>query len=86
MLFLDKLTADQCQIRTLVDQIMLQMPQLIETKVFAAKKEIKDKVRKEMVVLKDRLDGLENLVQDRFQATGSADTEEFRTQLAEMRT
>ncbi|KAH0650091.1 hypothetical protein KY284_030003 [Solanum tuberosum] len=58
----------QCQTRTLVDQIVLRMPQLIEMKVLAAKKEIKDEVRKELAVLKDRLDGLENLVQDRFQA------------------
>uniref|UniRef100_M1DA00 Integrase core domain containing protein n=1 Tax=Solanum tuberosum TaxID=4113 RepID=M1DA00_SOLTU len=43
-------------------------------------------MRTELSVLKNRIDGLENLVQDRFQATGSADTEEFRTQLAEMRT
>uniref|UniRef100_M1D9B6 Putative plant transposon protein domain-containing protein n=1 Tax=Solanum tuberosum TaxID=4113 RepID=M1D9B6_SOLTU len=55
MLFLEKLVADQPQTRTLVDPIVLRMPQMIETK-------------------------------DRFQATGSADTEEFRTQLAEMRT
>uniref|UniRef100_M1DNU9 Integrase core domain containing protein n=1 Tax=Solanum tuberosum TaxID=4113 RepID=M1DNU9_SOLTU len=62
MLFLEKLVADQRQTRTLVDQIVLWMPQLIETKVLAAKKEIKD------------------------EASGSEDTEEFKAQLAEMRT
>uniref|UniRef100_M1DMN1 Integrase core domain containing protein n=1 Tax=Solanum tuberosum TaxID=4113 RepID=M1DMN1_SOLTU len=86
MLFLEKLVADQRQTRTLVDQIVLRMPQLIETKVLAAKKEIKYEMRTELSVLKDRMDGLENLVQDRFHATGSADTEEFRAQLAKMRT
>uniref|UniRef100_M1DGK6 Integrase core domain containing protein n=1 Tax=Solanum tuberosum TaxID=4113 RepID=M1DGK6_SOLTU len=86
MLFLEKLVADQRQTRTLVDQIVLRMPQLIETKVLAAKKKIKDEMRTELSVLKNRMDGLENLIQDRFQATGSADTEEFRIQLAEMRT
>uniref|UniRef100_M1DF10 Integrase core domain containing protein n=1 Tax=Solanum tuberosum TaxID=4113 RepID=M1DF10_SOLTU len=86
MLFLEKLVIDQRQTRTLVDQIVLWMPQLIETKVFAMKKEIKDEVRKELAFLKDRLDGLENLVQDQFQAAGSVDTEEFKSQLAERRT
>uniref|UniRef100_M1D8S4 Uncharacterized protein n=1 Tax=Solanum tuberosum TaxID=4113 RepID=M1D8S4_SOLTU len=32
------------------------------------------------------MDGLENLVQDRCQVDGSIDTEEFKSQLAEMRT
>uniref|UniRef100_M1DGV6 Integrase core domain containing protein n=1 Tax=Solanum tuberosum TaxID=4113 RepID=M1DGV6_SOLTU len=59
---------------------------LIETNVLAVKNEIKDEVRTELAVLKDRLDGLENLVQDRFQAAGSVDIEEFKSQLAEMRT
>uniref|UniRef100_M1DM60 Integrase core domain containing protein n=1 Tax=Solanum tuberosum TaxID=4113 RepID=M1DM60_SOLTU len=86
MLFLEKLVADQRQTRTLVDQIVLQIPQLIETKVLAVKKEIKDEMRTELSVLKDRMYGLENLVQDRFLAAGSVDTEEFSTQLAEMRT
>uniref|UniRef100_M1DQL5 Putative plant transposon protein domain-containing protein n=1 Tax=Solanum tuberosum TaxID=4113 RepID=M1DQL5_SOLTU len=84
MLFLEKLVADQRQTKTLVDQIVLRMPQLIETKVLAVKKEIKDEKRTELSLLNNRVDGLENLVQDRFQATGSADTEEFRTQLAEL--
>uniref|UniRef100_M1DJR3 Integrase core domain containing protein n=1 Tax=Solanum tuberosum TaxID=4113 RepID=M1DJR3_SOLTU len=70
MLFLEKLVADQRQTRTLVDQIVLRMPQLIEMKVLATKKEIKDEVRKVLVVLKDRLDGLENPVQHRFQVVG----------------
>jgi len=47
---------------------------------------VKDEMRTELSVLKDRMDGLENLDQDSFQATGSADTEEFRAQLAKMRT
>jgi len=42
MIFLEKLIIDQRQTRTLVDQIVLRMPQLIETKVLATKKEIKD--------------------------------------------
>ncbi|KAH0709099.1 hypothetical protein KY284_010526 [Solanum tuberosum] len=52
--------------------------QLIETKVLVAKKEIKDEMKMKLSVLKDRMDGLENLVQDRFQTTGLVDTEEFR--------
>uniref|UniRef100_M1E0M7 Integrase core domain containing protein n=1 Tax=Solanum tuberosum TaxID=4113 RepID=M1E0M7_SOLTU len=67
-------------------QIVIRMPQLIETKVLAAKKEIQDKMRKELVVLKDRMDGLENIVQDRCQAACSVEFEEFKSQLAEMRT
>ncbi|KAH0661285.1 hypothetical protein KY284_026216 [Solanum tuberosum] len=62
------------------------MPQLIETKELAVKKEINNEMRMELAVLKDRMDGLENLVQDRCQAAGSVDTEEFKSQLAEMRT
>uniref|UniRef100_M1DSN7 Integrase core domain containing protein n=1 Tax=Solanum tuberosum TaxID=4113 RepID=M1DSN7_SOLTU len=48
--------------------------------------EIKDEMQKELAVFKDRMDDLENLVQDRFQAAGLVDTEEFKSQLAEMRT
>ncbi|KAH0748018.1 hypothetical protein KY290_027250 [Solanum tuberosum] len=72
--------------RTLVDHIVIWMPQLIETKELAAKKEINDELRKELAVLKDRMDGLENLVQDQCQAASSVDTEEFKLQLTEMRT
>ncbi|KAH0644655.1 hypothetical protein KY284_032539 [Solanum tuberosum] len=86
MLFLEKLVTDQRQTRTLVDQIINRMPQLIQRDVLAAKKELKDEMRKKLVVLKDMMDGLENLVHDRFQAAGSVDTEEFKSQLAEMRT
>uniref|UniRef100_M1DAU0 Integrase core domain containing protein n=1 Tax=Solanum tuberosum TaxID=4113 RepID=M1DAU0_SOLTU len=39
-----------------------------------------------MAVLKDMMDSLENLVQDQIQAAGSVDIEEFKSQLAEMRT
>uniref|UniRef100_M1DCZ3 Integrase core domain containing protein n=1 Tax=Solanum tuberosum TaxID=4113 RepID=M1DCZ3_SOLTU len=63
-----------------------QDAQLIQRDVLAAKKELKDEMRKKLVVLKDMMDGLENLVHDRFQAAGSVDTEEFKSQLAEMRT
>uniref|UniRef100_M1DJP8 Integrase core domain containing protein n=1 Tax=Solanum tuberosum TaxID=4113 RepID=M1DJP8_SOLTU len=86
MIFLEKLVADQRQTRTLVDHIVIWMPQLIETKELAAKKEINDELRKELAVLKDRMDGLENLVQDQCQAASSVDTEEFKLQLTEMRT
>uniref|UniRef100_M1DVF2 Integrase core domain containing protein n=1 Tax=Solanum tuberosum TaxID=4113 RepID=M1DVF2_SOLTU len=57
-----------------------------DTKVLTTRKEIKDEMRTELSVLKNRIDGLENLVPDRFQAAGSADIEEFRAQLVEMRT
>uniref|UniRef100_M1DXD4 Integrase core domain containing protein n=1 Tax=Solanum tuberosum TaxID=4113 RepID=M1DXD4_SOLTU len=42
-------------------------------------------MRKELVVFKDRMDGLEVHVQDQLQAAGSVSTDEFKTQLAEMR-
>ncbi|KAH0682804.1 hypothetical protein KY285_020320 [Solanum tuberosum] len=61
------------------------MPQLIERDVLAMKKEIKNEMRKEMAILKDRMDGLEILVQDRLQGSDSVATEEFKSQLAEMR-
>uniref|UniRef100_M1DRY0 Putative plant transposon protein domain-containing protein n=1 Tax=Solanum tuberosum TaxID=4113 RepID=M1DRY0_SOLTU len=85
MFYLEKLVADQRQTRTLVDQIVHRMHQLIERDVLAAKKEIKDEMQKEMVVIKDMMDGLEILVQDRFQAVGSVDNKEFKSQLAEIR-
>jgi len=66
MIFLDKLVADQHQTKTLVDQIVNWMPQLIDRDVLAVKKEIKDEMQKELDVLKDRMGGLENLAQDRF--------------------
>uniref|UniRef100_M1DR88 Putative plant transposon protein domain-containing protein n=1 Tax=Solanum tuberosum TaxID=4113 RepID=M1DR88_SOLTU len=66
MIFLKKLVAHQLQTRTLVVQIVIWMPQLIDKDVLAAKKEIKDEMRKELAVLKYRMDDLENLVQDRF--------------------
>ncbi|KAH0679020.1 hypothetical protein KY284_020105 [Solanum tuberosum] len=62
MLFHEKLVADQRQTRTLVDQIVNMMPKLIQREVLAAKKELKDEMRKELAVLNDMMDGLENLV------------------------
>uniref|UniRef100_M1DGD8 Integrase core domain containing protein n=1 Tax=Solanum tuberosum TaxID=4113 RepID=M1DGD8_SOLTU len=75
---------DQRQTRTLVDQIVCRMPQLIEQDVLTAEKKIKDEMRKELLVLKDRMDGLEVLVQERLQAAGSVNTDEFKMQLAEI--
>lgn len=66
MIFLEKLIADQHQTRVLADEIVHRMPQIIETKVYAAKKGITNEVRKELGVLKERLDGIENLVKERF--------------------
>uniref|UniRef100_M1DKR5 Uncharacterized protein n=1 Tax=Solanum tuberosum TaxID=4113 RepID=M1DKR5_SOLTU len=86
MIFLDKLVTDQRQTRTLVDQIVNRMPQLIEKDVLTAKKEITDEMRKELVFLKDGMDGLENLVHDQFQVAGLVDIEEFKAQLVEIRT
>ena len=42
-------------------------------------KEIKDEIRKELAVLKDMINDLEILVEDRFQAGTSADTEELKS-------
>ncbi|KAH0714984.1 hypothetical protein KY284_007889 [Solanum tuberosum] len=53
------LVADQRQTRTLVDQIVNWMPQLIERDVLAAKKDIKYEMQKELAVLKNIMDGLE---------------------------
>lgn len=38
------------------------MPQMIETKVSAAMKDVTTLVRKELEVLKERIDGIENFV------------------------
>uniref|UniRef100_M1DFB9 Integrase core domain containing protein n=1 Tax=Solanum tuberosum TaxID=4113 RepID=M1DFB9_SOLTU len=69
-LFLEKLVADQRQTRTLVDQIVCWMPQLIELDVLAMEKKIKDEMQKELAILKYRMDGLDVLVQDRLQGAG----------------
>uniref|UniRef100_M1DG46 Integrase core domain containing protein n=1 Tax=Solanum tuberosum TaxID=4113 RepID=M1DG46_SOLTU len=66
ILFLEILVADQCQTRTLVDQIVHRTPQLIDRDVLTVEKKIKDEMRKELAVLKDRMDGLEILNQDRL--------------------
>uniref|UniRef100_M1DJV8 Integrase core domain containing protein n=1 Tax=Solanum tuberosum TaxID=4113 RepID=M1DJV8_SOLTU len=51
----------------------------------ALKKRVKYEMRKELIALKDRMDGLEVHVQDQLQAAGSVSTDEFKTQLAEIR-
>lgn len=53
------------------------MPQMIEIKMSATKKEIIGEVREKPSVLKERLDGLENMVQDRFQAASQSKTDGF---------
>lgn len=53
------------------------MPQIIEIKMSATKKEIIGEVCEKPSVLKERLDGLENMVQDRFQAASQSKTDEF---------
>ncbi|KAH0696239.1 hypothetical protein KY290_013594 [Solanum tuberosum] len=50
--FLEKLFADQRQTKTLVDQIVHRMPQLIERNVLAMFKRLKDEMRKEFAILK----------------------------------
>uniref|UniRef100_M1DFH2 Integrase core domain containing protein n=1 Tax=Solanum tuberosum TaxID=4113 RepID=M1DFH2_SOLTU len=72
------LVVDQRQTRTLVDQIVNRMPQLIERDVLAAEKRIKDKMLKELVVLTNRMDVLETHVQTQLQATRSSNNEEFQ--------
>uniref|UniRef100_M1DLE0 Integrase core domain containing protein n=1 Tax=Solanum tuberosum TaxID=4113 RepID=M1DLE0_SOLTU len=59
-----------------------EMPQLIERDVLAAKKEIKDEMQKELVVLKDRMGGLENLAQDRFKVAAEEFGEEIHADLS----
>uniref|UniRef100_M1DZX6 Putative plant transposon protein domain-containing protein n=1 Tax=Solanum tuberosum TaxID=4113 RepID=M1DZX6_SOLTU len=66
-LFLEKLVADQRQTKTVVDQIIRRMPQLIERNMLVVEKKIKDKMQKELVVLKDRMDVLEVHVQEQLQ-------------------
>lgn len=77
ILFLEKSVADRCQTRALEDKIVCQMPQMIEIKMSATKKEIIGEVCEKPSVLKERLDGLENMVQDRFQAASQSKTDEF---------
>ncbi|KAH0681201.1 hypothetical protein KY284_022286 [Solanum tuberosum] len=57
---------DQCQTRTLVDQIVHRTSQLIDRDVLTVEKKIKDEMRKELAILKYRMDGLEILNQDRL--------------------
>ena len=62
--FLKKMIADQRQTRALADEIIRRMPQMIETKVSTAKKDISSQVEKKLEVLKESLDGIDNWVQD----------------------
>lgn len=64
ILFLKKLIIDQCSTKALANEIVLRMPQRIDMKVLAAIKEINNEVWNEQSVLKERLDGLEDLVQN----------------------
>uniref|UniRef100_M1DKQ1 Integrase core domain containing protein n=1 Tax=Solanum tuberosum TaxID=4113 RepID=M1DKQ1_SOLTU len=82
--FLERFVVDQRQTRTLVDQIVHRMPQLIECDVFASKKSIKDEMWKDLADLK-KMDGLEANVQTLLPTAKSGNNEEFKKQLAEMR-
>ncbi|KAH0781680.1 hypothetical protein KY290_001278 [Solanum tuberosum] len=66
-------------------QIVLRLPQSVEHDVLAADKKVKDEMRKDLAVLKNKMDGLEVHVQDQLQATCSVGTDEFNTQLSELR-
>lgn len=61
------------------------MSQMIETKISTAKKVITSQVRRQLEVLKELLDGIENWVQDRFPFTSETVTGELKAQLADMR-
>lgn len=57
---------------------------MIETKVSAAKKEITSQVRKDLWVLKERLHGIENILQDQFLVASQIETDDLKAQLAEL--
>lgn len=83
--FLKKLIADQRQTKALDDEIVHWMPQMIYTKVSYVKKEITSQVQKELGVHKERLDRIENLVQDRFQVASQTETDELKLYFVDMR-
>lgn len=59
----------QIKTRALVDEIVRQMPQMIERKVFVTKKNITSQFRNELQALKERLYGIDNFVQEQFPQT-----------------
>lgn len=59
----------QIKTRALVDEIVRQMPQMIERKVFVTKKNITSQFRNELQALKERLYGIDNFVQEQFTQT-----------------
>ena len=61
------------------------MPQMIETKLSATKKDISSQVQKELEVLKEHLDGTEHWVQDRFPVPSHTVNDDLKAQLANMR-
>ena len=60
------------------------MPQMIETKVSAAKKDITSHVWNNLEVLKKCLHGIENWVQDRFHVHSYMENDELKVRLADM--
>ena len=60
------------------------MPQMIETKLSATKKDISSQVRKELEVLKEHIDGIENFVQDWFPVHSPIKNDELKTHLGDM--
>ncbi|KAH0632841.1 hypothetical protein KY284_035627 [Solanum tuberosum] len=81
----ERLVADQRQTRTIMDQIVVKLPHVVQQDVLVAKKRIKDEMQRELAVLKDRMDGLEVHVQNQLQAAGSVNAEELKIKLAEMK-
>ncbi|KAH0719021.1 hypothetical protein KY285_015052 [Solanum tuberosum] len=81
----ERLVADPRQTRSIVDQIVLKLPQVVQRDVLAMEKRLKDKIQTELSVPKSRIDGLEVHVTNHIHAIGSVNTEELKGQLAEMR-
>ncbi|KAH0725168.1 hypothetical protein KY284_001033 [Solanum tuberosum] len=76
---------DQRQNRALVDQIVAKLPQVVQWDVINVEKRIKAEMQTELVVLKDRMDGLEVHVQNQLQVVDSVNAKKLKTQLVELR-
>uniref|UniRef100_M1DTX8 Putative plant transposon protein domain-containing protein n=1 Tax=Solanum tuberosum TaxID=4113 RepID=M1DTX8_SOLTU len=79
-----RLVVDQRQTRSIVDQILLRLPQIVKCDVLVAEKLVKDEMQKEFTFLKDMMDELEVHVQNQLQAAGSVNAKELKALLAEM--
>ncbi|KAH0644570.1 hypothetical protein KY284_032454 [Solanum tuberosum] len=84
-IILERLVVDQRQTQSIVDQIVLKLPQLVQREVLAIEKRLKDEMRQKLVVLENRMDGLEVHVNNQLHAADSIDGKTLKAHLVEMR-